>query len=104
MTSKENNFKHRQRYKRRRASGKLRIRIRNMINDFHRKLCKWLCENYRVIIIPKFQSSNMVRKTRRKIGRKTARNLLTWGHYRFRQMLIDKAREYPWVNKYLCHQ
>ena len=37
---KENNFKHRQRYKRRRASGKLRIRIRNMINDFHRKLCK----------------------------------------------------------------
>jgi len=40
----------------------------------------------------------MVRKTRRKIGRKTARNLLTWGHYRFRQILIDKAREYPWVN------
>jgi len=36
------------------------------------------------------------RKKERKIGNKTVRNLLTWSHYRFRQRLLQKSREYPW--------
>jgi hypothetical protein len=37
----------------------------------------------------------MVFRSRRKISTKTARNMLTWNHYRFKTQLINKAREYP---------
>jgi transposase len=33
----------------------------------------------------------------RVIGRTTARAMLSWAHFQFRQRLEAKAREYPWV-------
>ena len=40
----------------------------------------------------------MVKKSTRNINSKTARSMMTWSHYRFKQRLISKAREYPHVN------
>jgi transposase len=53
------------------------------------------CENYNTIFLPKFESQKMVFRSRRKINSKTARNMLTWSHYRFKTRLMNKAREYP---------
>ena len=39
----------------------------------------------------------MVDKNKRKINNKTARAILTWSHYLFRQRLLNKSREFPWV-------
>jgi putative transposase len=38
----------------------------------------------------------MVKRAKRKIGSKTARAMLTWSHYQFKQRLLDKTKEYPW--------
>ena len=67
-------------------------RIRYVVDDCHHKLAKWLCENYRVILLPEFRIQGMVRRGQRRINSKTARAMCTWSHYRFQQHLIHKAR------------
>jgi transposase len=77
-------------------------RIRNLVREVHVKLTAWLCENYDLIILPEFGSARMVKRARRKINSKTARSMLTWSHYGFRQYLMHKVREYPGVTVKLC--
>lgn len=78
-----------------RAAGHVRVKIRNLVNDLHHHLAKYLVENYELILLPAFHTSEMVPRKRRKIRRKTVRSMLTWAHYRFQQFLVHKAREYP---------
>jgi len=70
--------------------------IRNKIDEVHKKMSTWLCTNYRVILIPKFETQNMIKKVNRKIGSATVRGMCNWAHYRFRQMLLSKVELYPW--------
>jgi putative transposase len=79
-------------------------KIKNKVNEIHRKLAVWLCENYKVVLIPKFESSKMVKRINRKINTNTARNMLTWSHYQFRELLKAKAELYPWVNIVECEE
>ena len=77
------------------ASLHLRERIRSLVDEVHKQLAKFLAANYDLVLIPIFEVSVMVAKRlqrRRKITSKTARQMLTWGHYRFRQRLLHKAR------------
>lgn len=94
----EKPVKHHQRYKMKIAARRIQRKIRNLIDEVHKKLTKCLCENYRAIVLPKFETSTMVRRGDRKLHKKTARAMLTWSHYRFRQRLLSKSREYPWCN------
>ncbi len=89
-------IRHRTRYRLRRKVLKIFKKIRDLVDTLHKNLSKWLCENYNHILIPDFKSSGIVRKKERKINNKTVRNVLTWSHYRFKQRLLSKAREYPW--------
>ena len=73
-----------------------------MVGDCHRKLAKWLCENYRVILLPEFPTKAMVDCKQRRINSKTARAICTWSHFRFRQHLVHKAREFPWCDVVVC--
>jgi putative transposase len=59
-----NDIKHRTRYKLKRLQMKARVRIRNLIDDCHRKAIQWLCSNYLVILLP-----SMKHRTREKRGR-----------------------------------
>jgi putative transposase len=79
-------------------------KIKNKVKEVHRKMAVWLCENYKVILIPTFETSQMVRRGKRKINTMTARNMLTWSHYGFRQLLKTKAELYPWVNVVECEE
>src|SRR6185437_10005641 len=84
------------------AGHRLRLKIKNLIKDCHRKLVKFLCESFDVILLPSFATSQMASKTtttgkKRKINSDTVRRMMTWSHYSFKQTLISKAREYPWV-------
>jgi transposase len=36
------------------------------------------------------------------VNSKTARNMLTWSHYRFKTQLMNKAREYPNCRVIIC--
>ena len=93
----QEDVRHKQRYNMKRAAARLRKRIRSVVDEVHHKLSKWLCQNFRVIIIPQFDTQNMVGRSTRRIQSKTARQMCTWAHYRFRQRLVAKSRRYPWA-------
>src|SRR5207248_8224269 len=66
------------------------------------KICKMVvCENHHVVILhPEFKTKDMVRRgSFKKIHSKTARQMLTWSHYRFCQYLLHK---YPWCKVVIC--
>ena len=81
----------RQRYKQRQAANRIRSKIKNLVKDLHNKVSSFLVNNYKVIFLPTFETSQMVLKQARKIRSKTARNMLTWSHFRFANHLTQMA-------------
>ena len=78
----------------RRAAGRMRVRVENLISELHRKVARFLVKNFDVILLPAFETSEMVERGRRRIRSKTVRNLLSLAHYRFGMFLRHKAAEY----------
>ncbi|WP_261251228.1 RNA-guided endonuclease InsQ/TnpB family protein [Laspinema olomoucense] len=81
----------RQRYKMRKAATRMRSQIQNLVKDLHNKSASFLVNNYKLIFLPTFETSQMVSRQQRKIRSKTARHMLTWSHYKFAQNLEHKA-------------
>ena len=79
----------------RRAWLRMLERVRNLVDEVHRKLAKWLVTSYRVVLLPAFETARMCRKGVRVIGSKVVRGMLTWAYYRFRQAVLAKAQLYP---------
>ena len=86
---------HRKRYKLQRAALKIRRKIRRLVDELHRKLIQWLCNNFRVVLIPTFETQKMVRRGHRRLNSKTAKMMCTWSHFRFRTNLTSKAKTFP---------
>lgn len=80
------------------------LKIKHLVREVHRKMTTWLCENYKVVLIPKFETSRMVKRGKRKINSKAARSMVTWSHYTFREMLKAKAELFPWVTVVECDE
>jgi len=96
LKSKMTTVKARQRRNIKTVIKRVRKKIDNLLKEAHCKLAKFLCDHYDIVIISKFEVSNMVKKRnmrnqRRNIGRKTVREMLQWCHYKFRQRLLNKA-------------
>jgi transposase len=104
LQAKWSKVKHHQRSKMKIAGLRIQSKIRNLVDEVHKKLSKCLCENYRKILLPVFETSNMVKRGCRKLHKKTARAMLTWSHFRFRQRLLSKSREYPWCKVILTEE
>jgi putative transposase len=79
------------RYKLKRAQLRIFEKIRRLVKEIHCKLASFLVRNYSVVLLPSFDTSRMVVRDKRKLRSKTARSMLTWSHYRFKQRLLDKA-------------
>ena len=88
--------RHRKRYRLKRAARRIQVKIRNLVDDLHKRLCKWLCLSFRSVLLPEFKASQVVRRGKRRISSKTARAMCTWSHYRFRQRLLNKSQLYSW--------
>ena len=67
-------------------------KIRNSINDMHHKTSKLLSQNFKKILLPKFETQKMVIKKdhNRKINNKTARDMNILSHYKFKELLKHK--------------
>ena len=52
---------------------------------------RWLEDNFDVILLPTFETSDMARRGARKLRSKSVRSLLTYAHYRFQKFLTWKA-------------
>ena len=74
------------------AASRIRIRIRHLIDECHKQIANHLTTRYKVIFLPTFETSQMVVKSKRKLNTKTARAMLTWGHYRFERHLKQVAQ------------
>ena len=44
--------RHASRYRMRKAAVRIRLKIRNLVDELHKRLVKWLCENYEVVLLP----------------------------------------------------
>ncbi|WP_293202894.1 IS200/IS605 family accessory protein TnpB-related protein, partial [Microcoleus sp. PH2017_09_SFU_O_A] len=80
-----------QRRSMRKAAARIRSKIQNLVDELHKKSAHFLTTNYQVIFLPTFETSQMVKRAKRKINKKSARQMLTWAHYRFKQIIKHQA-------------
>jgi putative transposase len=93
LSSKMSKAKSRQKQRFKKASHRLRAKIQHLVKELHHKVAKFLVDNFDVILMPSFESSQMVSKSRRKIRSKSVRQMLSLSHYQFKQHLEWKAWE-----------
>jgi transposase len=70
-------------------------KITNCVNDLHHKASRILADTYDEILLPSFNTQNMVKKDekkKRKISPDTAYNMLTLSHYKFQRLLDHKMK------------
>jgi putative transposase len=75
------------------AQTRIRKKIKNLTKEIHFKTARFLVDNFDVILLPTFETSQMVGKSYRKLRSKTVRAMLTWAHYQFKMRLKNKALE-----------
>lgn len=84
---------------------KIRNRISDLINDLHRRICFDLASNYDYIILPKYETSNMVKKGKRKLSKLFTRVMNSLSSFQFKTLLkfycqkhgkklLDSSEEY----------
>ena len=73
----------------RRALKRASTRIRNLVDDCHKKLAKWLFDNFQTVILPKLNASHFKKNKyiRIKMG--------LWRHCSFVERLRNKQHMYP---------
>jgi IS605 OrfB family transposase len=66
--------------------------IKNLINELHWKVISFLIRNYDTIILPEFNTSEMLRK--KKLGKMTKRLMSMFSFYKFKEKLKWKCNIY----------
>lgn len=56
----EKEVRHRKRYKMKRSARRIGKKMRNLVDEFHKKLTKWMVENDHTVLIPKFETQRMI--------------------------------------------
>ena len=82
---------HQRRRRMRWARARLRQRIINLVDELHWQTARWLTGNYKVILLPTFETQDLARRAGRRIPSKTARMMLSFRHYELKQRLRWKA-------------
>jgi putative transposase len=90
LTSKLSKARCKAKQNMKRALSRIRWAIKDKVNELHHKTTYFLVTMYDVILLPTFETSQMVTKLRSK----SARAMLTFAHYRFKKFLKAKAEEY----------
>ena len=85
---------HRERRALKKATDRLRNRIRDLITELHRKAALFLVSNFDVILLPTFETKQMTERIKRRISSKSARSLLTFSHFKFKQFIKFKALQH----------
>jgi putative transposase len=76
------------------AAARMREKIKNLVDELHHKVALFLVTCFDCILLPTFETKQMVGKSHRKIQNKTVRSLLSFAHYRFKVFLKHKAFEF----------
>lgn len=93
LVSKISKSPSKQKQRLKKAASRLRCKIKNLVKELHHKTARFLVDNFDVILLPTFETSQMVSKSRRKLRNKSVRQMLTLSHYEFKTFLKWKAWE-----------
>ncbi len=93
LISKISKAKCRQKRRMRLAANRIRGRIKNLVLELHKKVARFLVDNFDIILLPTLETSQMSLKAQRRIRAKSVRQMLTLSHYKFKQFIKHKAFE-----------
>jgi putative transposase len=93
LISRSTKQKAKTRYRYKKAMDRIRRKVRSLVDELHHKLARFLVDNYDIILLPTFETSQMVLRNSRKIRSKSVRQMLSWAQYRFKLFLKHKAFE-----------
>ena len=79
------------RYNLRKAWHRSIKKVKDLVMDVRNKTVKHLCKNYDVVFLPEFNTKQMANRAKRRIGKGTARGMMTWSHYAFKELLKTTA-------------
>lgn len=85
------NAKTRRRMKK--ALSRMKFKVWDLIDEIHFKTIRFLLANYDAVLLPTFETSQMVARSNRKIRSKTVRAMLTFSFHKFGTRLQSKAAE-----------
>lgn len=77
-------------------------KVRNRTADLHNKVCSWVVNNFQVVLLPIFETSQMVSSGN--LYSSTCRKMMTWSHYSFQRKLVDLAQKFTDVKVRLCNE
>ena len=75
-------------------------RIKNLVTDLHLRTANYLCKNYTDILIPVFETQQMITKLHAKVSR----ILEAMSHYTFRKRLIEIAAKHENCRIYVVNE
>jgi len=93
LISKISKAKCRQKRRMRLAANRIRGRIKNLVSELHKKVARFLVDNFDIILLPTFETSQMSLKAKHRIRAKSVRQMLTLSHYKFKQFIKHKVFE-----------
>lgn len=93
LISKISKAKSNQKQKMKKALGRMKHKVWDLIDELHFQSINYLLKTYDVVLMPNFETSEMVVKSSRKIRSKTVRSMLTYSFFQFSQRLETKAKE-----------
>jgi putative transposase len=73
---------------------RLQNRIHDLVDELHHKVAVFLVKSFDVIVLPTFETKDMVQRGARKLRAKSVRSMLTFAHFRFRKFMKHKAFEH----------
>jgi len=82
-----------------RGEKRIKLKLRNLIDDLHWKTIKLLTDNWNTIFLPRFESQELGRKIK---NHNTNRTLFSFKHYQFLLRLQDKCRMTEGCNIIIC--
>lgn len=88
QSSKKNN-------KLRIASLRIGKKIENLVTDLHRKACKWICENYSNVYLPRLNFHKCKR-----LNKRSKSLLASFRHCEFLNTVMRSAKRYPFCHVY----
>lgn len=92
LISRMSKAKGKQKQRMRKAEKRMRWKIKNLVKELHFKSAKFLTDAFDIILLPAFNTKDMVNKATRKIRTKSVRSMLTFAHYKFQQIIKNKAQ------------
>jgi putative transposase len=91
LTSKLRVLKARPKKRLRKVIMRISRRIQHLVDEIHWKTINY-CLKYDNIILPEFRVSQMTKRSKRKLSKRSVKEMLLLKHYQFRQRLIDRVK------------